>query len=173
MVLRTTVSVDLANTVLEEFCFVIFGIKTRPREITNAFQLYRRFGGTTKIHMKQTTLSLLCLAAFAVSGIAQEQPAADNTAKNQRDRSGETMTSGDQSNSPEDTKLTAAIRRAVLADESLSMTAKNVKIITASGMVTLRGPVKTEAEKATVEKLAQSAAGSAKIDNQLEVKASE
>jgi len=40
-------------------------------------------------------------------------------------------------------------------------------------VVTLRGPVKTDAEKATVEKLAQSAAGGAKIDNQLEVKASE
>jgi osmotically-inducible protein OsmY len=123
--------------------------------------------------MKQTTLSLLCLAGFTVSGIAQEQPAADNAAKNQRDRSGETMTSGDQSNRPEDIKLTAAIRRAVVGDKSLSMTAKNVKIITADGMVTLRGPVKTEAEKATVAKLAQSAAGSAKIDNQLEVKASE
>jgi osmotically-inducible protein OsmY len=122
--------------------------------------------------MKQTTLTLLCFAAVTISALAQEQPAADNTAKNQRDRSGGTMTSGDQSNSPEDTKLTAAIRRAVVGDKSLSMMAKNVKIITANGVVTLRGPVKTDAEKATVEKLAQSAAGGAKIDNQLEVKAS-
>jgi osmotically-inducible protein OsmY len=123
--------------------------------------------------MKKITLTLVCLAAITMSVVAQEQPAADNSAKNQRDRSGETMTSGDQSNSPEDTKLTAAIRRAVVADKSLSATAKNVKIITANGVVTLRGPVKTDAEKATVEKLAQSAAGGAKIDNQLEVKASE
>jgi len=123
--------------------------------------------------MKKITLTLVCLAAVAMSVIAQEQPAADNSAKNQRDRSGETMTSGDQSNNAEDTKLTAAIRRAVVADKSLSLTAKNVKIITANGVVTLRGPVKTDAEKATVEKLAQSAAGGAKIDNQLEVKASE
>ncbi len=105
--------------------------------------------------------------------MAQEkQPAADNTAKNERDRSGETKTSGDQSNSPEDVKLTAAVRRAVVGDKSLSMTAKNVKIITASGMVTLRGPVNTAAEKAQIAKLAKSAAGNAKIDNQLEVKAS-
>jgi len=123
--------------------------------------------------MKKITLTLVCLAAVTMSVIAQEQPAADNSAKNQRDRSGETMTSGDQSNNAEDTKLTAAIRRAVVADKSLSLTAKNVKIITANGVVTLRGPVKTDAEKATVEKLAQSAAGGAKIDNQLEVKASE
>jgi hyperosmotically inducible periplasmic protein len=122
--------------------------------------------------MKQITLSLLCISAFTLSAIAQDTPAADNTKKNQRDRSGETKTSGDQSNSSEDVKITAAIRRAVVRDHSLSMTAKNVKIITANGMVTLRGPVKSDTEKAKIVELAQSAAGNAKIDNQLEVKAS-
>lgn len=106
------------------------------------------------------------------SAIAQDTPAADNTRKNQRDRSGETLTSGDQSNSSEDVKITAAIRRAVVKDHSLSATAKNVKIITANGAVTLRGPVKNDAEKARIAELAQSAAGNEKIDNQLEVKAS-
>ena len=64
------------------------------------------------------------------------------------------------------------IRRAVVKDHSLSATAKNVKIITADGVVTLRGPVQNEAEKTKIAELAQSAAGNAKIDNQLEVKAS-
>jgi hyperosmotically inducible periplasmic protein len=122
--------------------------------------------------MKQIILSLLCVSVFTLSAIAQETPAADNTEKNQRDRSGETKTSGDQSNSPEDVKITATIRRAVVEDHSLSATAKNVKIITADGTVTLRGPVQNEAEKAKIAELAQSAAGNAKIDNQLEVKAS-
>lgn len=122
--------------------------------------------------MKKTTLSLLFASAFALSAIAEDKPAADNTAKNERDSSGETKTSGDQSESPEDIKITAAIRRAVVADASLSMTAKNVKIITADGMVTLRGPVNSAEEKAAIAKLAKSAAGAAKIDNQLEVKAS-
>jgi hyperosmotically inducible periplasmic protein len=122
--------------------------------------------------MKQITLSLLCVPLFILSALAQESPAADNTAKNQRDCSGETRTSGDQSNSSEDVKITASIRRAVVKDHSLSATAKNVKIITADGAVTLRGPVKNEAEKAKIAELAQSAAGNAKIDNQLEVKAS-
>ena len=107
-----------------------------------------------------------------MSALAQDTPAADNTSKNQRDRSGETMTSGDQSNSPEDVQITATIRRAVVKDHSLSATAKNVKIITADGVVTLRGPVQNEAEKTKIAELAQSAAGNAKIDNQLEVKAS-
>jgi len=122
--------------------------------------------------MKQITLSLLCVSVFTLAAIAQDTPAADNTKKNQRDRSGETKTSGDQSNSSQDVKITAAIRRAVVMDHSLSMTAKNAKIITSNGMITLRGPVKSDAEKAKIVELARSAVGNAKIDNQLEVKAS-
>ena len=122
--------------------------------------------------MKQITISIFCLSLFTLSAIAQDTPAADNTSKNQRDRSGETRTSGDQSNSSEDVKITATIRRAIVGDQSLSATAKNVKIITADGTVTLRGPVQNAAEKAKIAELAQAAAGNAKIDNQLEVKAS-
>jgi hyperosmotically inducible protein len=122
--------------------------------------------------MKQITLSLLCVCVFTLSAIAQDTPAADNTKKNERDRSGETRTSGNQSNSPEDVKITATIRRAIVRDHSLSATAKNVKIITANGVVTLRGPVRDEAEKTKIAELAQSAAGNAQIDNQLEVKPS-
>jgi len=122
--------------------------------------------------MKQIILTLLCVSVFTLSAIAQDTPAADNTKKNERDRSGKTTTSGDQSNSQEDVKITAAIRRAVVKDHSLSATAKNVKIITANGLVTLRGPVKNDAEKAKIAELAQSAAGNAKINNQLEVKTS-
>jgi hyperosmotically inducible periplasmic protein len=122
--------------------------------------------------MKQIILTLLCVSVFTLSAIAQDTAAADNTKKNERDRSGETTTSGDQSNSQQDVKITAAIRRAVVGDHSLSATAKNVKIITANGLVTLRGPVKNDAEKAKIAELAQSAAGNAKINNQLEVKTS-
>jgi hyperosmotically inducible protein len=57
-----------------------------------------------------------------------------------------------------------------MKDDGLSMTAKNIKIITADGQVTLRGPVNTAEEKAQIDQLAKSAAGGAKIDNQLEVK---
>ena len=122
--------------------------------------------------MKQIILTLLCVSVFTLSAIAQDTAAADNTRKNERDRSGETTTSGDQSNSQEDVKITAAIRRAVVRDNSLSTTAKNVKIITANGTVTLRGPVKNDAEKTKMAELAQSTAGNVKIDNQLEVKTS-
>jgi hyperosmotically inducible protein len=99
-------------------------------------------------------------------------PAADNSGRNERDRSGETKTSGDQSNSSADIKTTAAIRRAIVHDGSLSMMAKNVKIITENGVVTLRGPVKNETEKAKIAELARTHAGNAKVEDQLEVKAS-
>jgi hyperosmotically inducible protein len=124
--------------------------------------------------MKRTLLVLACVSALSLAAFASDNEKAkpDNTATNERDRSSETQTSGDQSNSKDDVNATAAIRRAVVKDDSLSATAKNVKIITANGTVTLRGPVKTDAEKAKIAKLAQSAAGNAKINNQLEVKTS-
>jgi len=124
--------------------------------------------------MKRILLALACLTAFGLAALTADDKTAepDNTATNQRDRSGETKTSGDQSNSSADLKTTQAIRQALMKDGGLSMTAKNIKIITASGQVTLRGPVKTAEEKARIDQLAKSAAGGAKIDNQLEVKGS-
>ncbi len=121
--------------------------------------------------MKKITLSLLCISGLAVSALAQDKPA-DNSARNARDRSGDTQTSGDQSNNSGDIKISAAIRRAVMKDDSLSTTAKNVKIITEGGMVTLRGPVLEAKEKTRIDKLARDAAPGAKIDDQLEVKQS-
>ena len=121
--------------------------------------------------MKQTLLLLACLSTVSLTAIAaDDKTKPDNTAINQRDRSGETETSGDQSNSSSDLKITQAIRQAIVKDSELSMTAKNVKIITNNGQVTLRGPVKNEQEKAKIAQLAKSAAGGAKIDDQLEVK---
>lgn len=123
--------------------------------------------------MKRTFLALSLILTLGITAIAadENQADADNTAKNQRDRSGETKTSGDQSNSPEDLKTTQAIRKALMKDSSLSMTAKNIKIITADGHVTLRGPVKSADEKSRIDQLAKASAGKAKIDNQLEVEA--
>ena len=70
-----------------------------------------------------------------------------------------------------DIKMTADIRKTVVNDGSLSMMAKNVKIITIKGDVTLRGPVETEKEKAAIESHAKQA-GAKKISNQLEIKKS-
>ena len=49
--------------------------------------------------------------------------------------------------------------------------AKNIKIITVDGVVTLRGPVQNPQEKQSIETKARQIAGVDKIDNQLEVTA--
>ena len=121
--------------------------------------------------MKRTLLAITCLSAFSLATWAADDKRVnpDNTAKNERDRSGQTQTSGDQSNSSADLKTTQAIRQALMKDPALSMTAKNIKVITANGHVTLRGPVKTAQEKSKIDQLAKSAAGGAQIEDQLEV----
>ena len=115
------------------------------------------------------SLGLLGLASVTM---AQNPPpvAPDNSGVNVRDRNPETMTAGQQSNAKGDVELTRRIRRAVVKDNSLSMMAHNVKIISANGSVILRGPVKTEQEKAAIARKAQAIAGADKVDNQLEVK---
>lgn len=124
--------------------------------------------------MKLTLLTLACSGAICLTRLLADDktPPVDNTAKNEVDRSGETKTSGDQSNSPEDVKITADIRRAIVKDNSLSVTAQNIKIITVNAKVTLRGPVNTAEEKTKIAQIAKSVAGNAGIDNQLEIKES-
>jgi osmotically-inducible protein OsmY len=95
--------------------------------------------------------------------------AADNTAVNDRDSTGATVTPGDQGTSASDLDITAKIRQAVVDDKSLSANAHNVKIITNTGIVTLRGPVKSEQEKSAIEAKAKQVAGVTRVDNQLEI----
>jgi hypothetical protein len=111
-------------------------------------------------------------APAANSPTATTEPAyqPDNTKMNERDRSSAALTPMDQGNGEADLKLTQQIRQAVMADNKLSFTAKNIKIITKDGKVTLRGPVKTAEERAAIEADARRAAGTAPIDNQIEVK---
>jgi osmotically-inducible protein OsmY len=96
--------------------------------------------------------------------------APDNTKRNERDRDNAAPTPGNQGNGESDLKITQRIRQAVMADGSLSFNAKNVKIITEGGKVTLRGPVKSDAERAAIEAAAKSVAGAGQVDNQIEVK---
>jgi hyperosmotically inducible protein len=93
---------------------------------------------------------------------------ATNTKNNDRDRHG-ALTPMDQGGGA-DRDITAAIRRAAVGDKALSFTAKNVKIITVGGKVTLRGPVKSDEEKSLIESKAKAATGVSSVDNQLEVK---
>ncbi len=133
---------------------------------------------TTKVHLYRIAalaagVALLSPGVFAQEPVAQTPVAgksADNTKTNVRDRSSETMKPTDQPNNRVDLKLAAAVRRAIVHDKGLSRMAHNVKLVAASGAVTLRGPVANDTEKARVEELAAGVAGVTHVDNQLDVK---
>lgn len=94
--------------------------------------------------------------------------AADNTKQNERDKN-KAVSPFDQGNNQADLDTTQNIRKALMADESLSTDAKNVKVVTNNGVVALRGAVKDSSERSTVESIAKRYAGSNRVDNQVEV----
>jgi hyperosmotically inducible protein len=94
---------------------------------------------------------------------------ADNTAANVTDRSTSSTTPMDQSNDKEAIAVTAAIRRAVMSDKSLSTSAHNVKIVTNGNAVTIRGAVATAEEKKRIESLAAKSAPGKQVRNEISV----
>ena len=93
----------------------------------------------------------------------------DNTSMNERDRSGANPTPMSQGENQADLETTARIRQMLVADSNLSIDAKNVKIITSNGVVTLRGPVNDEHERAEIARMVAQEPGVATVDNQLEI----
>lgn len=97
--------------------------------------------------------------------------ALENTERNFRDKDGTTLTPDDQKGSKKDVKITTLIRKALVKDDSLSVNAQNVKIITSNRVVTLRGIVENVDESAKLAKIAKKTRGVLRVDNQLEIKA--
>jgi len=93
----------------------------------------------------------------------------DNTEINKRDRSGKELTADQQGETKQDREITKKIRRAIVKDKSLSTYAHNMKIITVGGMVTLKGPVRSEEEKRAIEEIAAQIAGNGKIMSEIEI----
>lgn len=105
--------------------------------------------------------------------LVAQQPAnqdADNTKTNQRDQNPNEPTADQQKDNRSDRDITQQIRQAIVKDKSLSTYAHNVKIITQDGQVTLKGPVRSDEEKKTIEAKATEIAGENKVSNELEVK---
>lgn len=115
------------------------------------------------------TDSVAYSASSATSATGVVAKNADNTHLNSRDKSDVTLTPQKQSNSTSDIEVLAAVRSAVVDDKNLSVAAHNVKIMVVNGVVTLRGPVKSGAEKIRVEELARKVAGVSNTDNQLDI----
>jgi len=99
-------------------------------------------------------------------------PAVDNTKTNQRDQNRNEPTADQQKDNRTDRDITQQIRKSIMSDKSLSTYAHNVKIITQNGQVTLKGPVRSENEKQTIETKATEVVGANKVTNDLNIKPS-
>lgn len=110
-----------------------------------------------RFHALQSLMLVVALTAPAAAQVAaqveQKPPTADK-----------------QSQSKADIAMTQQIRRALLKNKSLSLKAHNCKVITQQGLVTLRGEVTSDAERATVGDTASQIAGAGHVTNLLTVK---
>jgi hyperosmotically inducible protein len=117
--------------------------------------------------------ALVFVLALALPLSAQttgRQPTApDNTNVNKADRAGNKPTADQQKENRSDLEITRQIRRSIAQDKALSSYAKNVKIITYNGNVTLRGPVHSQEEKSAIEAKANEVAGSDHVKSELQV----
>jgi hyperosmotically inducible periplasmic protein len=114
-----------------------------------------------------TCASLIFSAAMLAGVASAQQP--DNTKNNQGDASAGATTADKQAQNPADRELTKKIRRSIMHDKSLSTYAQNIKVITQDGKVTLKGPVRSDDEKANIQAKAVAIAGPDNVSNELEV----
>ena len=120
-------------------------------------------------------LGRVVLAAAVVGALLVPMPStaaqapADNTKVNKRDRAKGEATADQQKENPSDREITQKIRRALIDDKTLSTYAHNVKVIAQDGQVTLKGPVRTEEEKKSIEAKATEVAGAGRVTNQISI----
>ena len=117
--------------------------------------------------VRSSVVVIGALALSIVSVVAQTP--ADNTKVNTRDRAKGAVTADQQKENANDRDLTRKIRRALMQDKSLSSYAHNVKVIAQGGQVTLKGPVRSDQEKQTVEAKAIEVAGAGHVTNEISI----
>jgi hyperosmotically inducible periplasmic protein len=122
-----------------------------------------------KMFLCAGVLTVTCALAIAQDSSSQ-QPAPDNTKVNERDKNKAQPTADQQKENQPDRELARQIRRSIVQDKALSSYAHNVKIIAQSGMVTLKGPVRSDDDKSAIEAKAAEIAGADKVTSLLEVK---
>jgi osmotically-inducible protein OsmY len=121
--------------------------------------------------LKIRFLLIAVLAAFAFSGWgAAGISQADNTGAN-KGQPGASPTADQGKNNKSDLQTMQQIRKAVVADKTLSSYGHNVKIIARDGRVTLKGPVRSDAEKQSIEQKAIAVVGAGNVVNDMTIKA--
>jgi hyperosmotically inducible protein len=123
----------------------------------------------SQITVRTALLASLLLGGWALAG-AQSTPQPDNTKMNQGDHDPNAVTADQQGMNKSDRDITQQVRKAIIADKSLSTYAHNVKIVTQNGSITLKGPVRSEDEKQAIAAKAAEVVGGDKVTNQLEIK---
>jgi hyperosmotically inducible protein len=106
--------------------------------------------------------ALVLCAGTSNLAVAQEP---DNTRANKDGG----KTADQQKENKNDREITRQIRKALVADKALSTYAHNVKVISENGTVTLRGPVRSEDEKSSIESKAKAVAGVNDVKNEITV----
>ena len=127
------------------------------------------FKGTVRMTLLATLLGTWMAANAQQQSDQTPASPADNTKMNQRDRNSNEPTADNQKANQSDRDITQQIRRSIEKDKSLSTYGHNVKVITQNGMVTLKGPVRSEEEKKAVEAKAAEIAGADKVTNEIDV----
>ena len=100
-------------------------------------------------------------------------PKPNNTKVNKQDRNTDEPTADQQKNNKSDRETAKQIRKAIHADKSLSTYAHNVKVVVQNGAVTLKGPVRSDEEKQTIEAKAKELAGANNVTNELTIVAAD
>ena len=114
--------------------------------------------------------ALIVVSALLIPTVpAGAQTPADNTKANKRDRAEGAVTADQQKENASDRDITQTIRRALMADKALSTYAHTVKIVAQDGQVTLKGPVRTDEEKKSVEAKAIEVAGAGRVTNEITI----
>jgi hypothetical protein len=116
-----------------------------------------------------TSPSLTSPSPSSPSSAAREQNP-DNTETNRPGNTSTAARADQQGQSAQDRELARKIRRAVVTDKSLSTYAHNVKIIAQNGVVTLKGPVRSEEERSAVKAKAVQIAGADSVKDEMSVR---
>ena len=124
---------------------------------------------TRRITRAICTLLLSGACSLSALPAAAQQTAPDNTKVNKADRAKGAVTADQQKENAADRELARKIRQSVVGDKSLSTYAHNVKIVAQDGQVTLRGPVRTDTEKASIAAKAAGIAGAGRVTNEITV----
>jgi hyperosmotically inducible protein len=144
--------------------------------------MLRTLIASIKERCMRKTMTMVALAGLAAMACSpkQEAPAAEAAAQHSEpvdpmdmdlpsERAENRQPLPHQAEKESDRTITQQIRQLVFKEDDLSRDAKNVRIVTVDGVVTLRGPVQTEAERAEIDSVAKRIDGVKRVDNQLEI----